>query len=461
MEQVNMKSEGKIIAILGQVIEVEFDGHELPRIHDILVLEDDENVRMEVYASSAPSSFYCLLLSSPHALTRGKIVINTGKPITLPVGTELLGRVVDVFGTPQDDKGNIKSRASRSLFAKEIAFDEILSPSEILETGIKAIDFFSPIYKGGKVGLFGGAGVGKTVVLTEIIHNVVILNKEKSVSVFAGVGERIREGHELYEVLDKSGVLPQVALVFGQMGENPSIRFRTALSGVTLAEYFRDEERKNVLFFIDNVFRFAQAGHELSTLMNAIPAEGGYQATLTSEMGHFHERLTPTTQGCITSIEAVYVPSDDLTDYGVQSVFPYLDSMVVLSRAIYQEGRFPAIDVLSSTSTALTPEVVGDLHYKTVIEAQSLLKKALSLERIVSLIGESELSPEDQIVYKRALLLKSYMTQSFFVMEAQSGRKGEFVQLKDTVKDVRDILDGKHDDKEVEKLMFIGSLKKV
>ncbi|HRN96398.1 MAG TPA: F0F1 ATP synthase subunit beta, partial [Candidatus Levybacteria bacterium] len=326
--------------------------------------------------------------------------------------------------------------------------------------GIKAIDFFSPLLRGGRVGLFGGAGVGKTILLTEVIHNVVVLAKNNDVSIFTGVGERIREGQELFETLKESNVLPSVALVFGQMGENPAVRFKTALTGLALAEHFRDEEHRNVLFFIDNIFRFAQAGYELSTLMNTIPGEGGYQATLASEMAQFHERLVSTKNASITSMEAVYVPSDDVTDYGVQSVFPYLDSSVVLSRAVYQEGRFPAIDFLSSTSSALSREIVGDDHYNAYIEAQSLLKRALTLERIVSLIGESELPAADQVIYKRARLLKSYMTQSFFVTENQTGRKGEYVKRVETIGDVNEILQGRYDTAEPERLMYVGSLKK-
>ena len=450
--------KGKIVSIKGQIIEVEFE-KSTPSLHDILVFEEDDSAKMEVYASSSYSTFYCLSLGQNKNLHRGSKVINTRKPITIPVGQQILGRVIDVFGNPQDGKGKISASSQREIFGSSISFDQIQTSSEVLETGIKAIDFFSPIIKGGKVGLFGGAGVGKTVLLTEIVHNIVTLNKDNSVSVFAGVGERVREGQELYESLSRSKVLPQVSLVYGQMGENPAVRFRTAIAGVSLAEYFRDEYGKNVLFFIDNVFRFAQAGYELATLMNTIPSEGGYQSTLTSEMASFHERLVSTRKAAITTMEAIYVPSDDLTDFAVQSIFQYLDSIVILSRSVYQEGILPAIDLLVSTSSALNPEIVGDQHSKTLIETQSLLKKALSLERIVSLIGQSELSYDDQLVYKRSRLLKSYMSQSFFVTENQSGREGKYVKREDTIKDIADILSGKYDDLEPEKLLFIGSMK--
>ena len=417
----------------------------------------DGKVRLEVYASSSPSRFYCLLLGSTEKLVRGSVVVNTGSPIQIPAGDAVLGRVMDLFGDAQD--GGVAIEGTKiPIFSEKTPSSEVIVPVNLLETGIKVIDFFAPILKGGKVGIFGGAGVGKTILITEIIHNVVVLNKEsRALSIFTGVGERIREGQELFETLGESKVLPQVALLFGQMGENPAIRFRTAVAGSALAEYFRDQGR-DVLFFIDNIFRFAQAGYELGTLMNTIPGEGGYQATLTSEMADFHERLVSTQKANITSVEAIYVPSDDITDPGVQSVLPYLDSSVVLSRNIYQEGRYPAVDFLSSTSSALSVDTVGVDHYRTYLDAQNLLKRAVTLERIVSLIGESELPPDDQILYKRSRLLKSYMTQSFFVMEAQSGRKGEYVKTSDTVADTRAILDGKYDAVEPEKLLFVGKL---
>ncbi len=331
----------------------------------------------------------------------------------------------------------------------------------MLETGIKVIDFFTPIIKGGKVGLFGGAGVGKTVIISEIIHNLVILNPEKNVSVFTGVGERTREGEELFSTLKESKVMQGVSLIYGSMGENPALRFRTAYTGVTLAEYYRDVMGKDVLFFIDNIFRFAQSGYELATLMNAIPSEGGYQSTLTSEMASFHERLISTNKNAITTFEAIYVPADDLTDSGVQAIFPYLDSNLILSRSVYQEGRFPAIDILASNSSALNIETVGELHYQTAIDAQSLLKKALSLDRIASLIGESELSSEDQKIYKRAKMLKNYMAQNFTVVETQTEKKGVFVSVKDTIADVKAILDGAVDELLPEDLLYISTLKDV
>lgn len=453
-----MENKGRIVSIKGQIIEVEFESNP-PNIRDVLFLEKDPNVKLEVYSSSSSSTFYCISLSTQKRMYRGAIVVNSGEPIKIPVGRELLGRVIDIFGKVQDGKEELTITETRPIFASEIDLASVIVPKEILETGIKAIDFFAPILNGGKVGLFGGAGVGKTILLTEIIHNIETLRKDKSISVFTGVGERTREGQELYESLIETGTLPNIALIYGAMGENPTVRFRTATAGVALAEYFRDSLGLDVLFFIDNIFRFAQAGYELATLMNTIPSEGGYQATLPSEMASFHERLISTKRASITSIEAIYVPSDDLTDQAIQSVFPYLDSNVILSRAIYQQGRFPAIDLLSSTSGALNEETVGVKHFRALLMAQNLLKKAVSLERIVSLVGESELSPEDQKDYRRARLLQNYMTQTFFVTEAQTGKKGRRVKLSETVHDVVEILEGKYDDYPPETFLYIGSIK--
>jgi F-type H+/Na+-transporting ATPase subunit beta len=448
---------GKVISVKGQIIEAEFL-EEKPRIFDVLISKDDPTIKMEVYTSATPNSFFCLALTHVTSLHYGSDVINTGQPIKVPVGKELLGRVIDTLGEPQDGQGEINAKESRPIISKDVSYDNVNVPHEVLETGIKVLDFFTPIIKGGKVGLFGGAGVGKTVIISEIIHNLVILDPEKNVSVFTGVGERTREGEELYETLKESKVMQGVSLIYGSMGENPALRFRTAFTGVTLGEYYRDVLGKDVLFFIDNIFRFAQSGYELSTLMNAVPSEGGYQSTLTSEMASFHERLVSTHKNAITTFEAIYVPADDITDSGVQSIFPYLDSGIILSRAVYQEGRYPAIDILASTSSALNPDTVGDDHYQTALDAQALLKKAVSLERIVSLIGESELSTEDQVTYKRSKFLKNYMTQNFTVVETQTEKKGVYVKIKETVSDVRAILDGKFDKLKPEDFLYIGTL---
>ena len=452
------KGVGKIIKLVGQIAEVEFS-QDYPSLHDLLVLEEDKTVKIEVMRSSGPSKFYCLCLSDTSKIYRGARVINTKRPIVVPVGEKVLGRVINVFGDPLDGGGEIKTNKKARIYGRYPTYSDISTKQEILETGIKAIDFFSPIVKGGKLGLFGGAGVGKTLLLTEIIHNVIILKRsnEESVSVFAGVGERTREGHELYQTLSEQNVLPSVSLVFGPMGENPTVRFLTAFTAATIAEYFRDNQKKNVLFFIDNVFRFAQAGNEISVLMNTIPSEDGYQATLISEMAALHERLVSSQGTSITAIEAIYVPNDDILDQGVQSIFPFLDSTAILSRAAYQEGHLPAIDLISSTSANLNPEIVGELHSQTVPKTQNLLKEAIELERIVSLVGEEELAPDDKTKYKRSKKLINYMTQSFFVAESQTGRPGKYVPRNTVVEDVNDILEGKYDDITEEKFLFIGS----
>lgn len=451
---------GVVLSTRGHIVEVEFS-KEKPSFHDLLYLEGDESVKMEVYASSGPSAYYCLAFSPTQKIKRGAKVINTKKGIEIPVGEGLLGRVIDIFGNPIDGKGEILNTKKIPTYKHSFSFTDIPLHQEILETGIKIIDVFAPLIKGGKIGLFGGAGVGKTILLTEIIHNVVMLNKTKNVSVFAGVGERTREGQELHEELEQAGVLPSVSLIFGAMGENSAVRFLTGFSAVTIAEYFRDVLKKDVLFFIDNVFRFAQAGNELSMLMNTLPSEDGYQATLDSEMAGFHERLIPHAKNNITAIEAIYVPNDDILDQGVQAIFPYLDSIVILSRNVYQEGRLPSIDILSSTSSALNPSMVGEKHASTALKAQNLLKRALSLERIVSLVGESELSHEDQLTYQRAKKLLNYMTQSFYVAEQQTGRKGVYVNREEAVMDVAGILEGKFDAVPVEKFLYIGTSKDI
>lgn len=457
----NTQQMGTIVAVRGQVVEIAFDAMR-PAIHDILVLQSDPGIRMEVFGSTSAQHVHCLLLDDQVNLQRGAKVVHTAGSLRIPVGEKLMGRVFDLFGRPLDNNGPIETTDMRPLFGSEVHYDQIVVPDQILETGIKAIDFFCPMLRGGRVGLFGGPGVGKTVVLTELIHNVVVLNKsEASTSIFAGVGERAREGQELYEVLKQSNVLDNVALTFGQMGENPVIRYRTAFAAVTIAEYFRDTLHKNVLFFIDNVFRFAQAGYELGMMMGTTPSEDGYQTTLTSEMATLQERLISTTSGSLTSVEAIYVPSDDLTDYAVQSIFPYLHSNLVLSRDIYQQGRFPAVDLLGSMSIGLNVAICGERHYNAYMQAQQLLKKAMTLERVVSLIGESELSASDRQLYRRAEIMKYYMTQNFFVTKGQTGKEGVYVPRDTTIADVETILSGRYDDAPAQTFAYIGSLSDV
>ncbi|OGM19315.1 F0F1 ATP synthase subunit beta [Candidatus Woesebacteria bacterium RIFCSPLOWO2_01_FULL_37_19] len=451
---------GKIISIKGQVVEVEFTGDK-PDIRNLLILEGDPDIRLEVYSSSGINTFYCLALSRTNKLSRGAKVIDTQGPILFPVGDKILGRVVDIFGRPIDAGDEITPEYLVPVHKKVGIQAKISTKQEQLETGIKIIDIFAPLIRGGKMGLFGGAGVGKTILLTEILHNIVGRTLSSSVSIFAGIGERAREGLELYEALKLSGVMQNSSLIFGPMGENPAVRFLAAYSAATLAEYFRDEKKKNILFFIDNVYRFAQAGNELSVLTSTLPSEDGYQATLESEMADFHERLIPTNSAAITTIEAIYVPADDLLDHGVQAIFPYLESTVVLSRSLYQEGLLPAIDILNSTAASLNRNIVGDLHYESAIRAKTILKKAESLERIVSLVGESELSAEDQLVYRRAKKIRNYMTQRFFVAETQTGKKGVYVDIKTAVEDLKAIIEGICDHIPEDKLLYIGSISEI
>ena len=453
-----MKNSGRIKSINSGVVEIEFLNYS-PKTHEIVKAEGDKEVVVEVIISKAKNIYYGLVFSGLEKIYRGMVMVATGKLFTVPVGEKLLGKAMDIFS--QGKEGKIETGLVWSIFRDSPSLAMALAPVEVEETGIKAIDFFAPFLKGGKAGLFGGAGVGKTILLTEIIHNVVVLAKEKKTSVFTGVGERVREGQELYESLRESKVLPQVALIFGQMGENATIRFRTAFAGATIAEYFRDIAKKDVLFFIDNIFRFAQAGYELSTLMNLIPSEGGYQPTLISEMADFHERLVSTKNGSLTTVETVFIPSDDITDQAVQTVFSYFDSVIVLSRHVYQEGRFPAIDLLNSGSSALTAEIVGEKHANLLRKGQNILKKAASLERIVSLVGESELSFEDQTIFKRAKIIKNYMTQNFFTVQSQTNKKGHYVPLKDTVEDMKNIIEGKYDNYRPETFLYQGSLQNI
>lgn len=453
------KIQGRIISVKGQIVEVEFVGDK-PAIHDVVAFQNNGQVEMEVYASSAENRFYCLALTSTDEISRGAEVVLTGKKITFPVGEGLFGRAVDTFGNPMDGKGKLTKYDLAPIHNGTVSLAQIQTKKALLETGIKVIDLFCPLFRGRKMGLFGGAGVGKTLLLTEILHNIV-KGDGGDVSVFAGVGERAREGLELYDALTKSNALKYATLVFGPMGESPTLRFLSAFSAVTLAEHYRDVLGKPVLFFIDNLFRFAQAGNELATLTNTIPSEDGYQATLEAEIADFHERLVSTDRGIISTIEAIYVPADDLLDHAVQSIFPYLDSVVVLSRNIYQKGLLPAIDILSSSSSGLDMEVVGRDHAKAAMEGRSLLKKAEGLERIVSLVGESELSGEDQIIYRRGRRIKNFMTQRFFVASSQKGQEGKFVPLATTVKDVLAILEGKFDQTPEEKFLYIGSVSEI
>jgi len=459
--------KGKIASILGQVVEVVFL-EEKPALYDLVVSGDGGKVRMVVVSSSGENSFWCFVLGEVGELSRGMDVLGDSRRFSLPVGEGLLGRVVNVFGEGIDGKGDGFAGKVRKPIFREVGRSFSGREARILPTGIKVVDLFAPVVMGGKVGLFGGAGVGKTMLLTEILNNVVADGRnvhggaQKNgdyLSVFAGVGERSREGLELYDRLSKTPAFKRTSMVFGTMGQNPAHRFFSAYSAVTIAEYFRDEMKKNVLFFVDNLFRLAQAGNELSVLTSATPSEDGYQPTIESEMARFHERLVSTKEASVTTVQAIYVPADDILDYGVQVVFPYLDSSIVLSRDLYKEGLLPAVDILASTSSALTPEIVGKEHYSVAVSGKKLLESMANLERIVSLIGESELSHEDMVIYRRGMKLRNFMTQKFFVAEGQRGEGGSFVDVKATVTGAGDIISGKYDDVSAEKFMFVGEAK--
>lgn len=449
---------GTIHTVRGNVVEVEFL-KEKPDLFEILFLEGAPAVKLEVYTSSSPKSFYCLSLVGTLGLARGQRVISTGKVVEFPVGKRMLGRAVNAYGDPVDGLGVLEQKYYTPVYRKKVG-EDFDYERKILPTGIKVIDLFTPLMRGGKTGLFGGAGVGKTLLLTETLNNIVRSASGKAVSVFAGVGERTREALELHESLKRSGALSLSSLVFGPMGEPPAARFLSAFSALTLAEYFRDNGY-DVLFFVDNVFRFAQSGQELSTLTKSLPSEDGYQPTLSSEMADFHERLASKPDAVLTSIEAIYVPADDLLDSGVQAIFPYLDSSVVMSRAIYQQGILPAVDILASSSSVLNPDLVGEDHYDTAVSARSLLKEAAGLERIVSLVGEAELSPEDRSRYKRAKKLTNFMSQRFFSAASQKGEQGRFVTPDVTIADVKDILAGKYDEFDEDAFLYIGSAKEL
>jgi F-type H+-transporting ATPase subunit beta len=449
------ESTGVITGILGDLVEVSFTAGK-PSRHELLTIADDSSVKLEVYGSSATDTVYCLSFTDPTKLYRGAKVVRLYETISIPVGSELLGRVIDVFGEPKDGLGPITTTKTKSIYGGGPNFQSMKVSREILETGIKVIDFFTPFLKGGKIGIFGGAGVGKTIILTELMHNISIFHK--GINIFAGIGERIREAQEMVENLAENNVLPNVALILGQMNERPAVRFRTGYAAATLAEHFRDEEDRDVLFFVDNAYRFIQAGNELSILLNTIPSEDGYQATLTSDIGIFQERLVSSGNGSITTVEAVYVPADDFTDSGVQALTPYFDSQIILSRSIAEEGRRPAVDILASSSGLINPAVIGKKHYDAYLEAVKMISKYSFLDKIVSIAGEVELSAEDRLIYRRSKLLLNYMTQNAFMVTNQTGQIGSYVKRENTVSDVVAILSGKLDEWDPVRMLYTGSL---
>lgn len=436
---------GKISQIIGPVIDVSFESGDLPSINTALhIKREDKLLVLEVAQHIGGNVVRAIAMDTTDGLKRGQDVENTGSPITVPVGPQTLGRMFNVTGDAIDEIDEPKDVKRAPIHAEAPAFTDQSTEAEVFETGIKVVDLICPFLKGGKTGLFGGAGVGKTVLIQELIHN--IATEHGGYSVFAGVGERTREGNDLYHEMKESGVLDKTALVFGQMNEPPGARARVALSGLTMAEYFREEEGRDVLLFVDNIFRFTQAGSEVSSLLGRLPSAVGYQPTLAQEMGRLQERITTTKKGSITSIQAVYVPADDLTDPAPATTFAHLDSTVVLARSLAELGIYPAVDPLDSTSTVLDPQIVGDEHYRVARGVQQVLQRYKDLQDIIAILGMDELSDEDKMTVVRARKVQKFLSQPFSVAEAFTGTKGKFVSLEDTIRSFGEILDGKHDD---------------
>ena len=454
-----MKNIGKIVRIVGQVVDVRFEG-DLPLVKNALeVGSGKEKLIAEVQQHLKNGLVRVLVFGSTEGLKRGTLVVDTGAPITVPVGQEVLGRIFNVLGQPVDEGKEIKAKHTAPIFAEAPELMRQQTNPEVFETGIKVIDLICPFIKGGKVAAFGGAGVGKTVIIMELIHNVA--TKHGGYSVFAGVGERSREGNELWNEMKESGVLDKTALVYGQMNEPPTNRLRVALTALTMAEYFRDEENQDVLLFIDNIFRFAQAGSEVSALLGRIPSAVGYQPTLASEMAELQERITSTQKGSITSVQAVYVPADDYTDPAPVATFSHLDSSVALERSLAEQGLYPAVDPLASTSTALDPQIVGEEHYRVARGVQQVLQRYKELQDIIAILGVEELSDADKQVVARARKVQRFLTQPMSVAEVFTGRPGKYVTIEETVKGFSDILEGKYDDRSEQDFYMIGNISEV
>jgi len=445
---------GKITQIIGAVIDVQFPRESIPKVYDALKLKDHD-LTLEVQQQLGDGVVRTIALGSSEGLRRGMMVTNTGDQIRVPVGTKTLGRIMDVLGAPIDEMGPIGAEQNRSIHQKAPAFDELSASTELLETGIKVIDLVCPFAKGGKVGLFGGAGVGKTVNMMELIRNIAI--EHSGYSVFAGVGERTREGNDFYHEMKDSNVLDKVALVYGQMNEPPGNRLRVALTGLTMAEHFRDEGR-DVLLFVDNIYRFTLAGTEVSALLGRMPSAVGYQPTLAEEMGRLQERITSTKSGSITSIQAVYVPADDLTDPSPATTFGHLDATVVLSRDIASLGIYPAVDPLDSTSRQLDPLVVGEEHYSTARAVQQTLQRYKELRDIIAILGMDELSPEDKLAVARARKIQRFLSQPFNVAEVFTGAPGKYVPLKETIKGFKGIVSGEYDHLPEQAFYMVGGI---
>ena len=450
-------SVGKVVQIIGAVVDVEFAREGMPKVHDALYI-DSMDLTMEVQQQLGDGIARTIAMGSTDGLRRGTEVRNTGAPISVPVGKKTLGRIMDVLGKPIDEKGPIGEEERWAIHRKAPAFSDQATTVQLLETGIKVIDLICPFAKGGKVGLFGGAGVGKTVTLMELIRNIAV--EHSGFSVFAGVGERTREGNDFYHEMHEGGVLDKVALVYGQMNEPPGNRLRVALTGLTMAEYFRDEGR-DVLLFIDNIYRYTLAGTEVSALLGRMPSAVGYQPTLAEEMGALQERITSTRTGSITSIQAVYVPADDLTDPSPATTFAHLDATLVLSRQIAELGIYPAVDPLDSTSRQLDPLVVGEEHYQTARQVQRVLQRYKELKDIIAILGMDELSDEDKLIVSRARKLQRFLSQPFFVAEVFTGAPGKYVSLKETIRSFKGIANGDYDSLPEQAFYMVGGIDEV
>ncbi|MCT4782570.1 F0F1 ATP synthase subunit beta [Exiguobacterium himgiriensis] len=458
--------KGRVVAVMGPVIDVKFDNH-LPNIYNALkvthVATSAEDVSvdltLEVAIHLGDDTVRTIAMDSTDGVRRGMEVLDLGTPISVPVGEETLGRVFNVLGNPIDDK-EVSPTVRRSPIHRQApTFDELSTKVEILETGIKVVDLLAPYIKGGKIGLFGGAGVGKTVLIQELINN--IAQEHSGISVFAGVGERTREGNDLFHEMTDSGVIKQTAMVFGQMNEPPGARLRVALTGLTMAEYFRDEQGQDVLLFVDNIFRFTQAGSEVSALLGRMPSAVGYQPTLATEMGMLQERITSTAKGSVTSIQAVYVPADDYTDPAPATTFAHLDATTNLERRLSEMGIYPAVDPLASTSRALSPDIVGQEHYEIARDVQQTLQRYKELQDIIAILGMDELSEDDKLTVHRARRIQFFLSQNFHVAEQFTGQKGSYVPVKETVRGFKEILDGKHDDLPEDAFRLVGPIEDV
>lgn len=456
-------STGKVVQVIGPVVDVQFPLSEsLPEINNALHVKrtDGSELVIEVSLELGDGMMRTVAMDSTDGIQRGADVIDTGSSISVPVGKETLGRVFNVLGKPIDGGTEFGDDVRRDPIHRSVPpYDQLNTKIEILETGIKVIDLLAPYIKGGKIGLFGGAGVGKTVLIQELIHN--IAQEHNGISVFTGVGERTREGNDLYFEMKESGVLEKTAMVFGQMNEPPGARMRVALTGLTIAEYFRDVEGQDVLLFIDNIFRFTQAGSEVSALLGRIPSAVGYQPTLATEMGQLQERITSTKKGSVTSIQAVYVPADDYTDPAPATTFAHLDATTNLERSLTQQGIYPAVDPLASTSSALSPEIVGEEHYEVATEVQHVLQRYRELQDIISILGMDELSDDEKIVVARARRIQFFLSQNFHVAEQFTGVPGSYVPVKETVKGFKEILDGKYDDLPEDAFRSVGRIEEV